>query len=161
MIIKRKLYSLAGTRMLAGFNKKILRKPSMAAKRSAVKTQNKVIGAASKGLNKIEGAKTAINQAAINPGGAVSKGVEFAAANPISAVTGVAGKVTMVTNPTGLGLVPIGNIGLAGEVALKKASPKYSRLTKRIAQGYRNSAAPKYVEGGTNGIINSLKSVAL
>ena len=34
MIIKRKLYSLTGTRVLAGFNKKVLRKTPMAAKRS-------------------------------------------------------------------------------------------------------------------------------
>ena len=51
MIIKRKLYSLAGTRILAGFNKKVLRKAPMAAKRSAIKTQNKVLSGVARGLN--------------------------------------------------------------------------------------------------------------
>ena len=55
MIIKRKLYSLAGTRILAGFNKKVLRKAPMAAKRSAIKTQNKVLSGVARGLNKVEG----------------------------------------------------------------------------------------------------------
>lgn len=159
MIIKRKLYSLAGTRFLAGFNKKVLRKAPMAAKRSAVKTQNKVIGATAKGLNKVEGAKTAITQAAANPGGAVSKLTEETLRHPITASTNVIGKATMVVDPTGIGLVPLGTIGTAGETVLRKYSPRYARVTDRLANGFKNSRGSQYIEGGVNGIVNGLRTM--
>lgn len=59
----------------------------MAAKRSAIKTQNKVLEATARGLNKIEGVKMAANQAAINPGRVVNtKVIQPSIEAPITSV---------------------------------------------------------------------------
>lgn len=159
MIIKRKLYSLTGTRVLAGFNKKVLRKTPMAAKRSAIKTQNKVLEATARGLNKIEGVKMAANQAAINPGAAVNRGVETLARNPIATTGQAASVVLPVVNPT-LAVVPVGTPSIAAEAFMKKKVPAYSKVTNRLADKYKGANKVRgVVETGTNGIINTLKSM--
>lgn len=159
MIIKRKLFSLSGTRFLAGFNKKVLRKSPMAAKRSAVNTQNRVLTGIARGMNKIEGAKTAVNQAAINPGAAVNRGVETLARNPIATTGQAASVVLPVVNPT-LAVVPVGTPSIAAEAFMKKKVPAYSKVTNRLADKYKRANKVRgVVETGTNGIINILKSM--
>lgn len=159
MIIKRKLYSLAGTRLLAGFNKKVLRKSPMAAKRSAVKTQNKVLTGISKGLNKVENVKTAVNQAALNPGAAVNRGIETTLRNPIATSGQVASIALPAVNPA-LAAVPVGTPSIATEAFLKKKVPAYSKFTNRLADRYNKSDKFKrVVETGTNELISTLKSI--
>lgn len=142
MIIKRKLYSLTGTRVLAGFNKKVLRKTPMAAKRSAIKTQNKVLEATARGLNKIEGVKMAANQAAINPGRVVNtKVIQPSIEAPITSVA-------MKTVP------------IPGTSALVSVVGKPEKtMWKKIGVGDKMSkAASKYVDRGgrvVEDIVNS------
>ena len=159
MIIKRKLYSLAGTRFLAGFNKKVLRKSPMAAKRSAVKTQNKVLTGIAKGLNKAGNIKTAINQAALNPGAAVNRGIETTLRNPIATSGQVASIALPAVNPA-LAAVPIGTPSIATEAFLKKKVPAYSKFTNKLANRYNKSEkTKKIIETGTNELINTFKSI--
>ena len=147
---KQKEYSTKLGRTLVGINKKVLRKSDMAAKRAAVATEGK-----------LNNTKKLIQEAAINPGSVVNKGVEETVRHPISATSQIAGKATMVVDPTGVGLAPIGAIGTAGEVALRKYSPKYARTTNKLADKYHNSKLSKHVEGAVNGIINFGKAVTM
>ena len=96
---------------------------------------------------------------ALNPGQAISKGVEETIKNPITASTNIAGKITMVTDPLGTGAIPIGLIGTSSEIALKKKFPKYAKITKNLGDKYHKSKGSKYVEGISNGIINGIKGV--
>ena len=54
--------------------------------------------------------------------------------------TGVVGKVTMVTDPTGTGLIPWGNMGLAAEQAAKKWAP-YKRMTDASGRVYQRTVS--------------------
>lgn len=150
MIIKRKLYSLAGTRFLAGFNKKVLRKSPMAAKRSAVKTQNKVLTGVARGLNKVENVKTAVNQAAINPGRVVNtKVIQPSIEAPL---TSVAMKAVPIPGSSAL----VGVIGKPEKAMWKKlgVGEKMSRASNR----YVNSKGGLAVENTINSTVNSLKN---
>ena len=150
MIIKRKLYSLTGTRFLAGFNKKVLRKSPMAAKRSAVKTQNKVLTGVARGLNKVENVKTAVNQAAINPGRVVNtKVIQPSIEAPL---TSVAMKAVPIPGSSAL----VGVIGKPEKAMWKKlgVGEKMSRASNR----YVNSKGGLAVENTINGAVNSLKN---
>lgn len=143
IILRQSNYSLRGTRILAGINKNVLRKSPMQAKRSAIKTQNKALGAAAKTLNTLE-------TAAVNPGLVVNQATEATLRHPITVGSNVVGKVTMVTNPTTLGLIPMGTIGTAAEAGLRKWSPRYARTTNKLANKYHGSKLSKGVEDITN-----------
>ena len=159
MLLKRKNYSLKGTRLVAGINQKVLRKSPMAAKRSAIKTQNKALMTVAKGMNKVESSKRAINMAALNPGQAVNKATEATLSHPITVASNVVGKAQMVTAPTTWGLVPTGTIGTAAEAGLRKWSPKYARITDKMAQKYRGSRVSEVVGNGTNAMVSYLKTL--
>lgn len=161
IILRQKDYSLKGTRLLAGFNKKVLRKAPMKAKRDAIKTQDKSLMIVAKGANKIDQGKRILNEAALNPGQAVSRVTEETLRHPITMGTNIVGKTTMVTDPTGLGLVPLGTIGTAGEVALRKYSPRYAKLTDKAAKKYHGSrvsrGTEKVVNAATGAILNAAR----
>ena len=160
MIIIRKdikHFSTALARGIAGFNKTILRKSPIKAKRLAIDKENKILTPIAKGLNKINRIKTGLKETALNPGKAVNRGIETTLEHPISATSQIAGKATMVIDPTGVGLVPLGAVGTAGEIALRKYSPKYSKITTNLSNKYRSGRGSKYVENGVNTIVNSLK----
>lgn len=159
IILRRKEFSTALSRGLAKFNKTILRKTPMEAKRSAIKGERKILTPIARGMNKIQHLNNSLQSTALNPGAAINRGVEITLRHPISTTTQIVGKATMAVDPTGIGLVPIGAVGTAGEVALRKYSPKYARITDRLGNKYRNSKNTKYIEGGINGVVNSIKSV--
>ena len=160
IILRQKEYSLQGTRFLAGVNKTVLRKSPMKAKRAAIKTQDKVLGVAAKGLNNIENSKRVLNEISLNPGQVTNKITESTLRHPISVGSNVVGKVTIVTNPTTLGLIPIGTIGTAGEIALRKYSPRYVRATDNLARRYQGSRLSKGVETGVNVASGTLLNLA-
>lgn len=135
------------TRGLARVNR-VLGKSPMKAKRAAIKQQDKVLGEAAKVMTGIEKTKKGLDSFALNPGLSVNQGIETAAKYPISVTSNIVGKATMVTNPTGIGLIPLGTIGTAGEIALRKHSPKYARITDRLAGKYHNAKKVKKVVGG-------------
>ena len=160
MIIRRKQkeYSLRMTRGLVGINR-VLGKSPMQANRAAIRQQDKILTPVAKGAAKVQKVNNAIKSAAMNPGGAVSRGTEELLRHPISVTSQVAGKATMAVDPTGIGLVPIGAIGTGGEMALRKYVPKYARATDNLGNKYHNSRAPRIIESGTNAVIGSLKNM--
>lgn len=146
MIIKRKLYSLTGTRVLAGFNKKVLRKTPMAAKRSAIKTQNKVLEATARGLNKIEGVKMAANQAAINPGRVINtKVIQPSIEAPITSVAmktvpipGTSTLVSVIGKPEKTMWKKIGVGDKMSKAASKYVDSKGGRVVEDIVNSSTN-----------------------
>lgn len=151
MIIKRKLYSLAGTRILAGFNKKVLRKAPMAAKRSAIKTQNKVLSGVARGLNKIEGVKMATNQAAINPGRVVNtKVIQPSIEAPI---TSVAMKTVPIPGTSAL----VSVVGKPEKTMWKKIG--VGDKMSKAASKYVDSKGGRVVEDVVNSSTNYLKNL--
>lgn len=50
IILRQKEYSLRGTRIIAGINNKLLRKPLIKSKRDAIKVQDKALGVVAKGF---------------------------------------------------------------------------------------------------------------
>lgn len=130
MIIKRnKEFSLKGTRMLAGFNKKILRKAPYQAKRSAIKTQNKVIG----GVAKI---KTSLEEAAMNPGGATRKITKTVIEKPLTTATVMA---------------PVPGTTLAAPAVSKLEGRTTGKFTKKVAREIDNRLGPT-LENGVNSL---------
>lgn len=111
-------------------------------------------------MNKIEKGKKALNEAALNPGGSFNKFTEEAIRHPITVGTNVVGKVTMVTDPTGTGLIPLGSIGTAAEGALRKYSLKYSKATDKMANKYRRSGLSRKVEKGVNALSGAIINTA-
>lgn len=83
-------------------------------------------------------AKEAATEMYYTPGQTIDKGMRLAAENPITTATGVVGKVTMVTDPAGTGLVPWGNIGLATEQAAKKWGP-YKKATEAMGRAHERT----------------------
>ena len=162
MIIRRKQkeYSLAMTRGLERINR-VLGKSPMQSKRAAIKQQDKILIPVAKGLGKIKSTKAGLESAALNPGGAINRGTESLLRHPITVTSQVAGKVTMVTNPTSIGLIPIGAIGTGGEMALRKYVPRYAKATDKLGNAYHGSKLSKNVETGSNAIIGSLKNMMI
>lgn len=113
---------------------------SQSAARRAITTENKI-------LSGVAQAKSGVEKAMLQPGNAINAGVETVARNPVTTVTGVAGKVTMVTDPMGAGLIPLGNIGLAAEQVAKRKLPVYARVTEKLGNSYHNSAVAKKISG--------------
>ena len=113
------------------------RVPKSAARRAVESEQNIMSGLAK--------TKTGVENAMLQPGQAINAGVEATVRNPVTAVTGVAGKVVMVTDPMGAGLVPIGSIGLAAEQGAKKFVPSYARVTERLGDAYHKSKGAKVI----------------
>lgn len=112
--------------------------------------------------NKAVQAKGAVYEAIANPGNVVDKGVEMTVRNPISVASQVGGKVAMVSGNPALAATPIGAIGTAGEQVLKKKVPAYGRTTERLGNSYHNSTnLRRYIVGGTNTAVSSLRSLAL
>lgn len=138
---------------------RILGKSPIEAKRTAINQQNKVIGTIAVGANKAKKVKEGLNAAALNPGGSVNKGTEALLRHPISTTSQIAGKITMATNPTGIGLIPIGAIGTGGEMALRKYVPRYARTTNRIGDAYAKSGLSRGVESGVNIVTEGLKNM--
>lgn len=157
---RQKQFSLPMTRGLVRVNR-MLGKSPMQSKRAAIKQQNKIITPVAKGLGKIKSTKAGLESAAINPGGAINRGTESLLRHPITVTSQVAGKVTMVTNPTSIGLIPIGAIGTGGEMALRKYVPRYARATDKLGNAYHGSRLSKNVEAGSNAIIGSLKNMMI
>ena len=157
-VLRQKLYSLPMTRDLYRINR-ILGKSPIKAKRAAINQQNKVIGTIAVGANKAKKVKEGLNAAALNPGGAVNKGTEALLRYPISTTSQITGNITMVTNPTGIGLIPIGTIGTGGEMALRKYVPRYARATNRIGDAYAKSGLSRGVESGVNVVTEGLKNM--
>ena len=151
IILRQKNYSNRYTRALAGINKNVLRKSPMQAKRSAIKTQNKALETKAKLIQTTE-------TAAMNPGLLANQAVEATLRHPITVGSNVVGKVTMVTNPTTLGLIPMGTIGTA-EAGLRKWSPRYARVTDKLADKYRGSKLSKGVSNFTNAAKVSLSAL--
>lgn len=160
IILRQKNYSLRGTRMLAGFNNKILRKSPMISKRNAIKTQDKALTVVANGINKLEKGKNLLNEVALNPGSITNKAVEETFRHPIIMGTNIAGKATMITDPTGIGLIPLGTIGTAGEAALRKYSPRYVKVTDKLANKYHGSKLSRGVEKGINVTAGALMNTA-
>lgn len=156
---KQKEYSTALARGLARFNKNILRKSPMQAKRDAIIREKKILTPLAKPALKLNKAIEQSKYIALNPGQAISKGIEETIKNPITASTNIAGKITMVTDPLGTGAIPMGLIGTSSEIVLKKKFPKYAKITKNLGDKYHKSKGSKYVEEISNGIINSIKGV--
>lgn len=152
IILRQKNYSNRYTRALAGINKNVLRKSPMQAKRSAVKTQNKALETKAKLIQTAE-------TAAMNPGLLANQAVEATLRHPITVGSNVVGKVTMVTNPTTLGLIPMGTIGTAAEAGLRKWSPRYARVTDKLANKYHGSALSRGVSNFTNAAKVSLQAL--
>lgn len=148
---------MAGSRLLAGLQKGLGRN-GMKAKRAAIKVQNKTLPVVAKTVNKLEGTKRGLEMAALNPGAATSKAIGETIRHPVTMASQVAGKATMVIDPTGTGLVPLGAIGTAAEVGLRKAVPRYARATDRLAGKYEKSKASQIITGIGNGVVNSLRS---
>lgn len=125
-------------------NKKYSKKAlDLKAKRSAIDLQRKV-----------KDVKDTAEIAAINPGVVANKAVETTVRNPIM-VTGYATSGTlMATNPMFAG-APIGSTATAAEVALKASSPKYAKLTKKLADKYRDGKLSKAVEAGIDTLYHS------
>ena len=113
------------------------RVPKSAARRAVESEQNIMSGLAK--------TKTGVENAMLQPGQAINAGVEATVRNPVTAVTGVAGKVVMVTDPMGAGLVPIGSIGLAAEQGAKKFVPSYARVTEKLGDAYHKSKGAKVI----------------
>ena len=159
MIIKRKLYSLAMTRGLARVNR-VLGKSPMQAKRAAIRQQDKILTPVAKAAGGIKKTKAAMNSIALNPGAATNQGIEAMARHPISVGTQIAGKATMVVDPTGMGLIPLGAIGTGGEVALRKYAPRYARVTDRLGDKFHNSTKTRRaIEGGVNTIVGTARNM--
>lgn len=156
---KQKEYSTVLAKGLAGFYKNILRKSPMQAKRAAITEEKKILTPLAKPALRLNKAVEQSKYLALNPGQAISKGVEETIKNPITASTNIAGKITMVTDPLGTGAIPIGLIGTSSEIALKKKFPKYAKITKNLGDKYHKSKGSKYVEGISNEIINGIKGV--
>ena len=90
-------------------------------------------------LSGIAQAKSGVENAMLQPGQAINAGVEATIRNPVTVTTGVAGKVTMLTDPLGAGKWPIGGAGLVAEQGMKKAIPAYARVTEKLGNAYHNS----------------------
>lgn len=158
IILRQAEYSLSMTRKLVGVNR-ILGKSPMKAKRKALKQEKKILGGAAKVVNKVQKTKQGLEEIALNPGKAVARGTEAIIRHPISATSQVAGKATMVIDPTGIGLAPIGAVGTGGELALRKYVPKYAKATDKLGDKFVKSKAPKYIEEGSNAILRTIRSV--
>lgn len=146
IILRQKNYSLPLTRRLAGFNRAVLRKSPMQAKRSAIKTQNKVLGAVANGLNEA-------NKAAINPGQAARRVGQFVAEKPIAAA-GVTAGYTVAPIPG----TTAASVGL--DTAARKYVPAYGKITKRAGEAYGKYLA-KPIESVTNVGVSLAKNIAL
>lgn len=107
------------------------RVPRSAARRAVASEHNILSGIAQ--------AKTGVENAMLQPGQAINAGVEATIRNPVTVTTGVAGKVTMLTDPLGAGKWPIGGAGLVAEQGMKKAIPAYARVTEKLGNAYHNS----------------------
>lgn len=150
IILRRKTYSLGATRFVAGLRKPFM--PSMKAKRGAIELQNKALG-------KMAQTKTALENAALNPGGMVDNFVEAGIKNPIATGSQVAGKALMVAPvPTVLKAAPIGAGGTAAEVALKKWSPSYKNITEKLANKYHGQTKFRNgIQKAVNGVVKAGK----
>lgn len=160
MIIYRQQrdFSIPATRAIAGVKRAIGGKSKVRAAREAINVQNKALPVVAKLTGKIKSGKSIANLAATNPGQAVSMGTGKLIQNPVAVTSNIAGNTATVLDPLGVGLIPIGAIGTAGEVALKKKLPRYAKVTDRLAGKYNKSKFSKLVEGGVNGMVTSLKS---
>lgn len=115
------------------------RVPKKSAARRAIESEQSI-------MSNLAKAKTGVEKAILQPGQAINKGIEATVRNPVTAVTGVAGKVVMVTDPMGAGLVPIGNIGLAAEQGAKKFIPSYAKVTEKLGNAYHKSKGAKMID---------------
>lgn len=106
-------------------------------------------------LNKAE-------KAYLTPGEVINSGVEVFVKNPVSVASQAAGKITMVTDPTGLGVVPIGAGGTALEQVIKKSVPKYRKLTEKAGEKYKNSKLSRNIRNIPSGpeILNDVERLS-
>ena len=105
------------------------------------KTDRQINKETMRGLNDTkQKVTTAAKEIYYTPGQTLDKGLKLAAENPVTTATGVVGKVTMVTDPPGTGLIPWGNMGLAAEQAAKKWAP-YKRMTDASGRVYQRTVS--------------------
>lgn len=157
IILRQKNYSSGAARALAKLGK-LTGKSSIKSKRDAIKLTN-ITGKdiISGGLNKLEKGRNTLENIAYNPGRAANRVIEESARRPVLVASNAVGKATMITNPTGVGLLPIGTVGTAAEVGLRKKFPKYVKFTDKLANSYKNSKASNTVENGVNAMVNYFK----
>lgn len=147
------------TRGFVGMNK-VFGKSPMQAKRAAIKQQDKILTPVARAAGGIKKTKAALNSIALNPGAATNQGIEAMARHPISVGTQIAGKATMIVDPTGTGLIPLGAIGTGGEVALRKYAPRYARATDRLGDKFHNATkARRIIEGGVNTVVGTARNM--
>lgn len=146
IILRQKNYSLPLTRGIAGFNRAVLRKSPMQAKRAAIKTQDKVLGAVASGLNEV-------NKAAMNPGQAARRVGQFVAEKPIAAA-GVTAGYTVAPIPG----TTAASVGL--DSVARKYIPAYGKVTKQAGAAYGKYLA-KPIENVTNVGVNLAKNMAI
>lgn len=152
MIIRRKQkeYSLAMTRGLARVNR-VLGKSPMQAKRAAVKQQDKILTPIAQGVGKYQHAKAAVVSAAQNPGAVVNKKIiQPSIEAPVTAVA--------------LKAVPIPGSSAAIKIVGKPEKAMWKKVglgdkMHRAAERYGDTKLAKYVEGGVNGAVVSLKNM--
>ena len=148
---KQKEYSTALARGLAGFNRKVLRKTPMQAKRAAIRGEKKILTPIAKPVLKaskaIEKGNVAINQAITNPGKVVNtKVIQPSIEAPI---TSVAMKAVPVPGTSAL----VSVVGKPEKAMWKKVGIG-DRMSK-AAEKYAESKGGKYVEGAINGVVRS------
>lgn len=114
------------------------RAPKKSAARRAIESEKSI-------MSNLAKAKTGVEKAILQPGQAINSGIEATIRNPVTVTTGVAGKVTMLTDPLGAGKWPIGGAGLVVEQGMKKAIPSYARVTEKLGNAYSKSKSAKVI----------------
>lgn len=148
---KQKEYSTALARGLAGFNKNILRKSPMQAKRAAIIEERKILTPIAKPLVKvskaIEKGSDAANQVIMNPGRAFNnKIVQPSIEAPL---TSVAMKAVPIPGSSAL----VSYVSKPEKAMWKKVG--IGDKMSRAANKYGNSKGSKYVEEGINKLASS------
>lgn len=150
---KQKEYSTHLEKGLAGFNKTILRKSPMQAKRAAIIEERKILTPFAKPALKvskaIENGNLALNQLATNPGEVINKKVIQPSIE--APITSLAMKAVPVPGSSAL-------IGIVGkpEKTMWKRLGVGDKMSK-AANKYTTSKGGKYVEGAINGVVNTGK----
>ena len=150
IILRQKDYSLKMTRRLAILNRASGKSP-MQAKRAAIRQQNKILTPLARGMGKMQKMKNALNSVAMNPGAAVnSKIIQPSIESPVTAVA-----LKAVPVPGSSALVNV--VGRPERKMWKKVG--LGDKMHRVAERYGNTKTARYVEGGVNGALNSMKAM--
>lgn len=135
IILRQKEYSLPIGRFLAGFNRKVLRMPKIKSYRTAIKSQDKVLGAGAKALNMAK-------KSYYTPGSVLNKGISKSIENPVTSIGTIVGKATDFTHPA-TAVIPKATIAAA---IGNKVLPKSVKLRlKNAAEKYEKSKVAKMI----------------